>query len=147
MRCDQPEAHARIAVFGRPTATIHDHVAGRACQYGVKHDDTRDTPPAEVYECDVCGGRYVSAHNCTATRPTSARSGGHVMSECLNVAGILSGLALVRADLTSDEAAARDEGFDGIANAYANAGALLDGAMWGIEKTVIPCPTAPGAAS
>lgn len=45
VKCDQPEAHARIAVFGRPNATIQDHAEGRACQYGMRHDDECPTTP------------------------------------------------------------------------------------------------------
>lgn len=49
------------------------------------------------------------------------------------IAAILSGLAHVRADIATDEDAARSQGFDGIAHAYALAGARIDGAIRGIE--------------
>lgn len=54
-------------------------------------------------------------------------------SDALTIAAILSGLAEVRADIAADENAARAEGFDGIANAYALAGARLAGAIRGIQ--------------
>lgn len=56
------------------------------------------------------------------------------MSDALSIAAILSGLSEVRADIAADEVAARDEGLDGIANAYALAGARLAGAIRGIQS-------------
>ena len=46
MKCDQPESHARIAVFGRPDGSLSDIRNGRTCQYGMKHDAPASvTPP------------------------------------------------------------------------------------------------------
>lgn len=66
-------------------------------------------------------------------------------NDALTIAAVLSGLAEVRADIAADEQAARNEGFDGIAHAYAVSGARLDGAIRGIQSRTTVRPIPPGS--